>query len=274
MEYIRVLSIAGSDCSGGAGIQADIKTISALGCYAAAAVTAVTVQNTTGVKACHPLSPDVVSAQIEAVLTDIRPQAIKIGMTANADIVRTIAEVLSHYPEIPVILDPVMVSTSGHALVDDKAVRAMITELFPLCTLITPNLPETQRLTSLPVNTPDDLHTAALRLLGTGCRAVLIKGGHRSDNRCADTLYTADNGTLKHFTYATPRITSPNTHGTGCTLSSAIAALLARNLPLPKAVEQAKSYIQQAIESGCDIRTGNGDGPLNHFFAPEKLIVR
>lgn len=275
MEYIRVLSIAGSDCSGGAGIQADIKTFSALGCYAATVITAITVQNTLGVKASHPVSPEVVTAQLEAVLSDIRPLVIKIGMTVNTEIINAISDALKPYREIPVVLDPVMISTSGHTLIDDEAIEALTKRLFPLCTLVTPNLPETLRLTSLSIDTPEELHAAAQRILATGCHAVLIKGGHRTGDRCIDYLCTtADSDYSSCHIYDSIRIASDNTHGTGCTLSSAIAALLARGLPLSQAVEQAKTYLTNAIKHGRDVVTGSGSGPLNHLFAPEKLIIR
>ena len=253
MEYITVLSIAGSDCSGGAGIQADIKTLSALGCYAATAITAITVQNTQGVQSVYPLPPAVVAHQLEAVAEDIHLCAVKIGMVTDEAILSVIADFLSRHA-IPAIFDPVLVSSSG----------------FPL---ITPNIPEAEFLCGTRIQSPDDMLRAAIQLRKQGAGNVLIKGGHLSGNDMTDVLVTGETSENIYY-YHTPRIVSDNTHGTGCTLSSAIAAYVARQYPLPIAVEKGKNYLTQALRKGKDISIGRGHGPLNHFFNPEKLIIK
>ena len=258
-----ILTIAGSDPSGGAGIQADIKTISALGGYATAAMTALTVQNTQGVKAVEYMTPRLVEDQAEAVLQDMDVAAVKIGMTGTADIVHAIAAVLRRHPGIPVVLDPVMVSTSRHALMLDETAAALRHELLPLCTLCTPNLHEASVLLGEEVRTPAQMMNAARRLnRAHGC-AFLIKGGHlEGTDRMVDVLY---DGTVLQ-TYAAPRVDTRNLHGTGCTLSSAIATLLARDKDLGRAIAQAKEYITRAIQAAKDWHLGRGEnGPLWHF---------
>lgn len=259
-----ILSIAGSDPSGGAGIQADIKTISALGGYAAAAITALTVQNTLGVQAVTPVEASVVGAQVQAVLTDLRPQAIKIGMTGSAAVVRTLADLLQGYPSVPVVLDPVMASTSGHRLMDAEALEALRRQLFPCCTLVTPNLPEVQLLLERPIATIDEMKQAALTLSHTYGTAFLVKGGHLEGGAMCDVLYDG----AQHHLFTAPRIDSPNLHGTGCTLSSALATCLAQGDTLPQAVSRAKRYISQAIEAAGRLHIGQGNGPLWHFVHP------
>ncbi|MDD6892005.1 MAG: bifunctional hydroxymethylpyrimidine kinase/phosphomethylpyrimidine kinase [Bacteroidales bacterium] len=269
--YPCVLSIAGSDCSGGAGIQADLKTISAHGAYAATAVTAVTVQNSCGVTHVHPVPPAIVEAQITAVMEDLPPHAIKIGMVNDAAIIRTIARTLRRYPSCFVVLDPVMVSSSGRPLLEPAALTALTDELMPLCSLVTPNLPEAELLLDIPLKTLDDMHLAARSLLRYGNHAVLLKGGHLDADQLTDVLQVA-NEQEPHL-YTAPKVESRNTHGTGCTLSSAIAARMALGDLLPDAVAHAKHYVHQALVSGRDIWAGKGHGPMNHLFSPQPMHI-
>lgn len=255
-----ILSIAGSDPSGGAGIQADIKAISALGGYAAAAITAVTVQNTKGVTAVEYLPAPLVAAQAEAVLDDLHPAAVKIGMTGRADIVRSLAACLRKHPNTPVVLDPVMLSSSGHPLMETDAVEALRSELFPLCRLVTPNLNEASALLGIPLHTIQDMEQAAVELYSRHGCAFLLKGGHLEGNRMTDILC---DGHVHRFT--SPRIDTGNLHGTGCTLSSAIATLLGQGHTLPEAVRLGKAYMDKAIEAAREWRIGSGYGPLCHF---------
>lgn len=266
-RYASVLTIAGSDSGGGAGIQADIKTISALGCYAASAVTAITVQNTLGVSGIHDIPPDIVQAQIHAVMQDIAPAAIKIGMLRTAGTAAAVAEALQHYPQVPVVLDPVMVASSGNRLMNEETITLLRRSLFPLATLVTPNLDEAAVLTGNAVTKLEEMEAAAKIILGSGCQAVLIKGGHLAGEKLHDLLLQ-QNG-VQVFT--ADYIDSRNTHGTGCTLSSAIAAYLAQGQTVADAVAHAKNYITTAIEAGKDVITGKGRGPLNHFVQPVPL---
>lgn len=260
-----VLTIAGSDCSGGAGIQADIKTISALKGYAASVITAVTAQNTMGVQAVCPVPPDMVGAQITSVMDDLQPAAVKIGMVHNAAIVRTIAECLRKFPPRFLVYDPVMVSTSGRRLMEEETIRVIQEELFPRCSLITPNLSEAALLLSHPVGDIAAMKQAACELSDRFRCAVLVKGGHLSGNVMYDVLYA--NGSFSLFEQH--RIASGNLHGTGCTLSSAIATFAAHGNGLEEAVRQAKAYIGQAILHGKELHIGHGNGPLCHFFREE-----
>lgn len=270
-KYPCILSIAGSDCSGGAGIQADIKAISALGGYAATVITALTAQNTTGVRGIYPVPAAFVTQQIDAVMEDIRPQSIKIGMINELEIVDVIADAIRRYRPQHVVLDPVMVSTSGSKLISDNAIEAITERLIPLAEIITPNLSETEVLTGIHAWDVESMHRAAVRLLELGCRAVLIKGGHLEGERMCDLLLTADCNTP--YLFEAPKVESKNTHGTGCTLSSAIATLLTQGHPLPEAVEKAKAYVYQGILHGKDVHIGEGHGPLNHFFAPVPMLL-
>lgn len=273
MEYIQVMTIAGSDCSGGAGIQADIKTISALGGYASSVITAVTVQNTCGVTAVHPVPADIVGAQIHAVLSDMTVSTIKIGMVTDGAIIAAICKELRPVASrIPVVFDPVLVSSSGFPLAAPEAVELIRKELMPLCCLLTPNLPEAQLLSGITITDKDSLHAAADALLAAGCRNVLIKGGHRTDGQMTDVLFSRE-GTIP-VSFTEERIDTPNTHGTGCTLSSAIATYMAQGLPLPKAVGCAKQYLTAAMKAGARVSVGKGHGPLNHFFSPHKAILK
>lgn len=268
-RYHSVLTVAGSDSGGGAGIQADLKTFSALGCFGTSAITAVTVQNTRGVFGIHSIPPAVVSGQIKVVLEDIRPQAIKIGMVHSSTLASAIASSLREYHS-PIIFDPVMVATSGDKLIEENTIQSLKENLFPLSSLITPNLQEAQLLTGMIIQNKKDMQVAATKILQTGCRAVLIKGGHLKHKRIFD-VYLDDHG--KEEFYETDFIETTNTHGTGCTLSSAIASFCAQGFDLNKSIEKAKAYVHSAIDEGKNVQTGNGHGPLNHFFNPHKLIT-
>lgn len=257
-----VLAIAGSDPSGGAGIQADIKTISALGGYAASAVTALTVQNTLGVQGVYPTPPQVVGEQVKAVLDDLPVCAVKIGMVPDAETAESIAGCLRQRPCPNVVYDPVMVSTSGRSLMSGTDMQASCRLLFPLCSVVTPNLHETARLTGRPLSTPGEMEHAARTLSERYGTSFLVKGGHLEGEQMCDVLY--NKGTLTRFAQA--RVDSPNLHGTGCTLSSAVATELASGLPMEEAVDLAKSYVTQAIQTGKNQRLGQGNGPLWHFF--------
>lgn len=254
------LTIAGSDCSGGAGIQADIKTMTTNGVFAESVITALTAQNTTGVFGVSESSPEFVTQQLDAVFTDIYPDAVKIGMVSSAPIIKAIAEGLKKYEAKNIVIDPVMVSTSGSKLLQDDAISTLEEVLFPLAMLLTPNIPEAEILSNIKINSADDM-TKAAEIIGKKYNAaVLLKGGH-SINDANDLLYS--NGESKWF--SGKRIDNPNTHGTGCTLSSAIAANLAKGMTLDEAVESAKAYISGALAAMLDL--GKGSGPMNHAFA-------
>lgn len=272
MRYIHVMSIAGSDCSGGAGIQADIKTISALGAYASSVITAVTVQNTCGVSAVHPIPADIVGKQIEAIRTDMLPDAVKIGMVTDEDIISSMAEELKKMKQVPIVFDPVLVSSSGFPLLTADAVKRMKQELIPLCYLLTPNLPEAELLSGVKITDDASLQTAGKALLQLGCRNVLIKGGHRKDDRMTDALF--GDKIQNPILYTEQKVITPNTHGTGCTLSSAIATFIAQQKPLPEAISLAKKFLTEALKAGSNVQIGHGHGPLNHFFDPKKAILR
>jgi len=264
-RYARVLSIAGSDSGGGAGIQADLKTIAAHGCYGMTAITALTAQNTQGVRAVHPVPVAHLVQEIDAVADDIGVDAVKTGMLATPDVVLAVVAAIQRHGWTQVVVDPVMVATSGDMLMAEETVSVMVDALFPCATLVTPNLDEAECLLGQRITQVEQLLPAAQRLIGLGARAVLLKGGHLPGNEVVDLLLTAD-GEQLHL--ASPRVTSVNVHGTGCTLSSAIACQLALGQPLPQAVRAARSYILQAIEAGASVHTGRGHGPLNHGFAP------
>ena len=253
------LSIAGSDCSGGAGIQADLKTMTMNGVYAMSAITALTAQNTTGVRAIQESTPDFLKQQIDAVFEDIFPDAVKIGMVASSDLIRVIADRLKFYDAKNVVIDPVMVATSGSALMKNDAVQTLIEELLPVAALVTPNIPEAQVLSGLTIETKEDMLTAAKQIGDSYHCSVLLKGGH-SINDANDLLYA--NGELVWF--KGKRINNPNTHGTGCTLSSAIASNLAKGYTLDKSVQRAKDYVSGALDAMLDL--GEGSGPMNHAF--------
>lgn len=270
-EYPRVLSIAGSDSGGGAGIQADLKTFAALGCYGMTAITALTAQNTQGVRAIHGVPPEILRDQIDAVVEDIGLDAVKIGMLHSPDIVQTVAEAIDRHSLSKVVLDPIMVATSGAVLINDLAIAMLIRELFWRATVITPNLDEAALLVRRSLDNEEAIVTAAQELLAMGAQAVLLKGGHLAGKIVSD-LFVTQNGDI-HWMRA-PRIHSANTHGTGCTLSSAIAAHLALGAGLLEAVHTARDYVRAALESGAKVRTGAGNGPLNHGYAPQALRLK
>ncbi len=258
-ERKAVLTIAGSDSSGGAGIQADIKTMMANGVYAMSAITALTAQNTLGVAGILETAPEFLEKQLNCIFTDIRPDAVKIGMLCGADMIRAAAKKLREYHAVNIVLDPVMVSTSGSRLLSREAVEEMKARMFPLADLITPNIPEGEVLTGKRIESPEDMEKAAETIACTyGC-AVLLKGGHQAGS--ADDLLYRD-GSFRW--YPGRRIANPNNHGTGCTLSSAIASNLAKGFSMEEAVEKAKKYISGALEAMLDL--GRGNGPMDHGF--------
>lgn len=271
-SYPIVLSIAGSDSSGGAGIQADLKTFSSLGVYGTTAITAITAQNTQGVHSQFALPPQMVYDQIIAVIDDLHPSFVKIGMLSNAEIVRAVAEALSQYT-LPIILDPVIVSTSGHRLLSIEAQEVLKEKLLPMSTLITPNIPEMKTLTDMPLSSFEEKQTAAQHLINYGVKAVLLKGGHEEGNTKTDILFTQSAKGIESTLFTATTISTLNIHGTGCTLSSAITAFLARGLCLNDAITEAKNYITNAITAGADIKIGHGSGPVNHGFNPLKMKI-
>ncbi|MEG2945817.1 MAG: bifunctional hydroxymethylpyrimidine kinase/phosphomethylpyrimidine kinase [Bacteroidales bacterium] len=263
--YPTALTIAGSDSGGGAGIQADLKTFSSLGVYGASVITAITAQNTLGVQVVHPVPADIIKAQCEAVCSDLNIHVIKLGMLHSPATVEIVAEIIQKYQIPYVITDPVMVATSGDPLILDETVRKMESLLFPLTTLLTPNTHEAARFTGIDIHSIEDQSCAGEILLQKGCQAVLMKGGHLADGTKTDLFITPSQSPL-HLT--APTIDTFNTHGTGCTLSSAIAAYLALGYTLKEAVTAAKTYITEALKAGSDIHVGDGHGPVNHFFNP------
>ena len=255
-----VCSIAGSDSSGGAGIQADLKAISACGAYGATVITAITAQNTRGVHAAYELPVDLIEAQLDAVFDDLHPAAVKTGMLSSAGVVQTVARALRRRTELPFVLDPVMIAKSGHALLHPDAVACLRRDLLPLATLVTPNRHEAEALTGVSVRDAATAAAAARVLLADGCRAVLVKGGHLDTRAATDVLVSADGVML----FEAPRLETPHTHGTGCTLAAAIAAFLAQGASLCDAVQRAKLYVTEAIRAGLAL--GAGHGPTDHFF--------
>ena len=265
LQYFRVLSIAGSDSGGGAGIQADLKTFAALGCYGMTAITALTSQNTLGVKSIHGVPPEMLRDQIDVVVDDIGVQAVKIGMLYSPECVQIVASAIDRHQLENIVLDPVMVATSGAVLIEKSAISILVEELFSRAALVTPNLDEAALLVGRAITTEKAMEFAAQELLNKGAKAILIKGGHLSGNVVSD-LFVTQNG-QSHWMRA-PRIHSINTHGTGCTLSSAIAAHLAMGASLLEAVQAGHNFVREAIEAGLGIRTGAGGGPLNHGHKP------
>ncbi len=264
LRTAAALTIAGSDCSGGAGIQADLKAFTALGVYGASVITALTAQNTTGVQGVDVVAPLFVAAQMRSVLGDLNVRAAKTGMLANAAIIASVADELARVPDIPLVVDPVMVATSGDALIDPAAVETLKTRLIPRATVITPNLPEAAKLLGVAMahgETEAARQLAALAKLGA--KAVLLKGGHGEGPEAVDLLWI--DGRITRL--ASPRLATRHTHGTGCTLSAAIAALLAQGLDLATAVTRAKAFVHRAIASGADLRIGRGHGPIDHLYA-------
>ncbi len=258
------LTIAGSDSGGGAGIQADLKTFAALGVYGCSAISSLTAQNTCGVQGVLPVPPAFVQAQITSVLGDIPVAAIKTGMLAQADIIQAVAQTLSAYPHLPLVLDPVMVATSGDRLLAEDAVDALINDLLPRALVITPNLHEAAALLNRPVaQNLAQMREQAEQLLAMGARNVLMKGGHSSDEQATDLLLTSEG----EFLFSSSRIVTKNTHGTGCTLASAIAAGLAKKLSLQDAVQEAKTYLHNALLHADKLTIGQGSGPVHHFYS-------
>jgi hydroxymethylpyrimidine/phosphomethylpyrimidine kinase len=265
-RYTRVLTIAGSDSGGGAGIQADLKTFAALGCFGMSAITALTAQNTTGVRSIHPVPAAMLADQIDAVVEDIGVDAVKIGMLHSPEIVQTVAQALDRHQLRTVVLDPVMVATSGAVLITDEAKAVLVETLFPRATLITPNLDEAALLTGSAIRTEAEMEAAAQQLLGMGAKAVLLKGGHLQGDTVADLLLQDE---AEKTWMRAQRIPTHNLHGTGCTLSAAIAAQMAMGKALVSAVQSARIFVRGALEAGAQMRTGQGSGPLNHGFSPQ-----
>ena len=270
-RYPRVLSIAGSDSGGGAGIQADLKTFSALGCFGMTAITAITAQNTCGVRAIHAVPVEVLRDQIDAVVEDIGVDAVKIGMLHSPEVVRTVAQAIARHQLPHVVFDPVMVATSGAKLIDDPAIAVLVAELFPRAALITPNLDEAGLLVGRTLTNVADMLPAAQTLLARGARAVLLKGGHLSGDAVVDLLLRSD---VDPVWMQAPRIDTANTHGTGCTLSSAVAAHLAQGHGLTEAVQRARSFVRAALQAGASVRNGQGSAALNHGFAPLTMQLK
>lgn len=265
-RYVSALTIAGSDPSGGAGLQADLKTFSALGVYGATAITAVTVQNTVKVKYVHALPPQVVYDQIAAVMEDIHPDAVKIGMVNDAATLGAIVRALTEYKPKYLVVDPVMVSTSGCALMQEDALSVMKERLLPMADIVTPNLPEARTL----AGTDSSVDEAAQAILRLGVKALLIKGGHAEGKTKTDYLYIKGRDGVKRSELAAETIDTVNTHGTGCTLSSAIAAMLARGAGIEEAVRSAKHYLTEALRAGADVKVGEGHGPVCHFYKSDE----
>ena len=253
----------GRTAGGGAGIQADLKTFSAIGCYGASVITALTAQNTRGVTGIYPIPPAFAGEQLDAVLSDIGADAVKIGMLYSAELIKTVAGRLKRFKAANIVLDPVMAAQSGDKLIQDDAVDALKKYLFPVARVVTPNLPEAEILLGCKLRGEDEIRNAAARLAGLGSRNVLIKGGHSTGNRSTDYLYLAEQDRVVEI--VGERITTRNNHGTGCTLSSAIAAYLAKGKDVEAAVRCAKTFIQDAISAGASYRIGGGNGPVHHF---------
>ncbi|MBI2171902.1 MAG: bifunctional hydroxymethylpyrimidine kinase/phosphomethylpyrimidine kinase [Chloroflexi bacterium] len=254
------MTIAGSDSGGGAGIQADLKTFAALGVYGTSALTAITAQNTLGVTAIHEIPTEVIAAQIEAIVTDIGADAVKTGMLSSSAVIRTVARELKRRRVTRLVVDPVMVAKGGDRLLQEEAVEALRTVLLPLATVVTPNTPEAEVLTGMTIRNNKDAREAARRIAAMGAKSVVVKGGHLEGREAVDTLY--DGSGFQEFT--AERIPTKNTHGTGCTFASAIAAGLAKGLSVPEAVAAAKDYVTSAIKA--DLQIGHGHGPLDHFW--------
>jgi hydroxymethylpyrimidine/phosphomethylpyrimidine kinase len=263
-QYCKVLTIAGSDSGGGAGIQADLKTFAAIGCYGMSVITALTAQNTRGVIGIHAVPPDFAVQQIEAVFTDIGADAVKIGMLYSAELIAAVAEALKKHGARKIVLDPVMVAQSGDKLLQGDAVDAIKAHLMPLADVVTPNLPEASVLTGHPLQNWKDTERAAEILAKHGSRSILIKGGHGAENKSSDLLFLA--GENRFIRLEAERIATRNNHGTGCTLSSAIAGYLAKGNDIEVAVQKAKAFISRAIAAGAQYQIGHGHGPVHHFF--------
>ena len=263
-EYYKVLTIAGSDSGGGAGIQADLKTFAAIGCYGMSVITALTAQNTQGVTAIHALPPSFAIEQMAAVFTDIGADAVKIGMLYSAELIEAISEALNKYRARNIVLDPVMVAQSGDKLLQDDAIQAIKDHLMPVADVVTPNLPEAEVLLGQKIEGFEDMQRAARSLAQFGSRSVLIKGGHLEESISTDLLYLTEED--RFVILEAERIASTNNHGTGCTLSSAIAAYMSKGSDIENAANKAKTYIHHAIRAGAAYKIGHGHGPVHHFF--------
>lgn len=264
-QYCRVLTIAGSDSGGGAGIQADLKTFAALGCYGMSVITALTAQNTMGVAGVYEVSPEFVRLQLDSVLSDIGADAVKTGMLSNAAVIEAVADKLCEFSLRNIVVDPVMVSKSGHALLKPEAIAALCSRILPIATVLTPNLEEASVISGVSGRTRETMEECARKILDMGPRAVLVKGGHCDSVESDDCLCSRsiDGGVLVEW-FAGERIETKNTHGTGCTLSSAIASYLARGKSIGEAVRLAKTYLTGAIIEGAQYSTGKGHGPVYH----------
>lgn len=263
-HYKRALTIAGSDPSGGAGIQADLKTFSACGCFGTSAIVAVVDENTVGVTGVHPIPVDFVAGQIKSVLDDIGTDAIKIGMLHSSELILAVKETLSKYNIKNIVLDPVMVATSGDKLLQDEAISTLKEELIPFVRVITPNIPEAEILLGKKIESQEDLPKVIKELSANRSVSVLLKAGHLTEEKLTDVFYNAETDEIIELT--SNRIHTKNTHGTGCTFSSAIAAYLAHGLPLNDAIREAKEYMKNAISAGAEYEIGKGNGPIHHFF--------
>jgi hydroxymethylpyrimidine/phosphomethylpyrimidine kinase len=263
-NYYKVLTIAGSDSGGGAGIQADLKTFSALGCYGMSVITAITCQNTVEVTAVHPVPTEIIKKQMEAVLSDIGADAVKIGMLHSAEIIKVVAETLQQFNVRNVVLDTVMASKGGSKLLRDEAVDALKKYLIPISDVITPNIPEAEILLGRKINSIEEMSEAVVDLAKFGSKFVLLKGGHLESEESVDILYEAKTQVFNHMEFL--KIDTKNSHGTGCTLASAIASYLATGLTVEESVFLAKTYIDMALDSGKDYVLGKGHGPVHHFY--------
>lgn len=262
--YKKALTIAGSDSGGGAGIQADIKAFSANGIYGMSAITAITAQNTRGVTDIHPVPVEIIKSQIAAVMDDIGTDAIKIGMLHSSKVIRKVVEILNEYNPSNIVIDPVMVATSGDKLLQDEAIETLIKEMLPIATVITPNLPEAEIILGHEIKTEEQFFEAARELSQTKAKAILLKAGHFQNEKLTDVLYISE--TDETIKIPGKRINTKNTHGTGCTLSSAIAAQLAHGFNLKTAIQKGIEYIHQSIQAGSNFQLGSGHGPVHHFY--------
>lgn len=271
--YNYVLTIAGSDSGGGAGVQADIKTISAIGAFAVSAITALTAQNTRGVRSILPVPGYFIKDQLDMIWQDFCPSAVKIGMLNDADTVSAVCDFLGEHAgeQLKIVTDPVMIATSGSKLINEDAIEILKNRLFPLSTIITPNIPELEYLTGCKINNTDEMKAAGMLCAEMfQCKYVLVKGGHFRGNGSADILFCKDG---QPVVYEGEFIDSANLHGTGCTLSSAIATYLSFGNDIYIAVDKAKKFVSDAIKASCDIDVADGNGPLNHFFNPQKMSI-
>ena len=265
-KYIRALTIAGSDSGGGAGIQADQKTFSALGCYGMSVITALTAQNTVTVDAIIELDPAFVGQQIDSVISDIGVDVVKIGMLSDPEIIKIVAEKLKEYKVEKIVLDPVMVAKSGDKLLKDESISTLKSDLIPITEIITPNIPEAEVLSGMKIKNNEEIKKAAMLLCDLGSKSVLVKGGHHLGKNSTDILaIRKDKSEPKFYEFTSERVDSPNTHGTGCTISSSIAAFRAKGNSIEDSVKFAKEYITKAIIEGKDYKIGRGHGPVHHF---------